>query len=737
MFKKIKLFLFLILLNSSLFAQDWNEIYYLEGEAQYLIEENEYEKAIDVYRRMIKEVPNHSFAKYKIGQLYLMTDDQKSTSIEYLEEASQDIALDFNEKSLREVRTPVDVLLYLGEAYQIENRIDEAIVIYNNFKNLITPENEFYPTVLQRLNTCKNALAAFKNPLRVSSKNLGEPVNDENPNFSAVLSGNGETLIFTSYTRNYIDNYQAQKVNGVWGSPKKISEKISGKYYLKTSSLSFDGEELYLVTDDPEQNELFVSVKQGKEWTDATKLPKTINGKKSNETHACISKDKKKLFFTSDREGGSGGLDIYMSTIDAKGNWGEPVNLGPDVNTAFDEETPFVTLDDKYLFFSSKGHNSIGGFDIFYIDLQNQSIAVNLGYPANTSGDDLFFVPDNSLTSGYISRYDNTSVGKKDIYYLSVVSQINIAGIIKNALSGENIDQENISVSILETQTNNLVETINSEFGTFKLEVVPGEYTVVINNENFEAFTDKIKIPDNFTGNEFLFEASLKPIEKEEELLAAVIEEPVTVQVIEEPVIEKPVEKEIIKPEVKAVKEEKKPEPIVEEKIIEKPKTEEKLPEKEVIKYIPVSKSTVSNTEKTYSVQLMALKKPIDISFFKNVDGVKQKLYEDGYYRYTVGNTKTYAEALKLKEKINKAGYKDIFIRVNNITPKYTIQIMALIIPVEVNYFENLSFVIVTKGADDYYRYTIGDFTDYGEAKQELGKLAELGYKKAYVKRSN
>ena len=133
MYKNLLFIYLIILLNGSLFAQDWNEIYYLEDEAQYLIEEKEYSKAVDVYRRMIKLVPEHSQAKYKIGQLYLLTDDQKSNAVSYLEEASQDIALDFDRKSLREIRTPVEALLLLGEAYQIDNRIDEATVIYNNF----------------------------------------------------------------------------------------------------------------------------------------------------------------------------------------------------------------------------------------------------------------------------------------------------------------------------------------------------------------------------------------------------------------------------------------------------------------------------------------------------------------------------------------------------------------------------------------------------------------------------
>ena len=730
MYKIFRLLLIFILINSTLHAQDWNEIYYLEDEAQYLLEEKKYEKAIDIYRRMIREVPEHSLAKYKIGQLYLLTDDQKDRAIEYLEEASQNIALDFNEKSLREIRTPGDVLLYLGEAYQIANKIDKAIVAYNKFKDSINADNELYPVVVQRLKTCENAKIAISNPLRVSKKNLGEPVNNDDSNFGAVVSGDGNTIIYTSYTRNYLDNYYSVRKNGVWSTPKRISEKLSGKYYLKTSSLSYDGKELYLVTDDPEENIIFVCYKEGSNWIEADKLSKTVNGKKSNETHACISKDGKTLYFTSDREGGLGGMDIYKSTKDAKGNWGEAENMGPAINTEFDEETPFVTMDDKYLFFSSQGHSSIGGFDIFYIDLGSKSMAINLGYPANTTSDDLFFVPDNSLTSGYISQYDNTSVGKKDIYYVSILPKINFAGNIKNETSGEKITNSGFDISIIETKTNDIVKSINTNNGQFEFEINPGNYTLVINNEDYNPFTSEFNIPDNYSERIYSFEALLNPlIVEQEELVAEIIEPPKVEPVVEEEVVTQPEEEVITEKQI----EEKPVEPPVIEKVPE-PIVEEKTPEKEIVKYVP--KTFVTGGVKTYSVQLMALINPVEVDYFKDVDNVKLTKYPDGYYRYTVGNTSSYSEAKELMAKIHEVGYKDAFVRINESAPKYTIQIMALIIPVKPDYFKDLSSVVVTKGSGDYFRYTIGSFNLYEEAKQELANLKSIGYNQAFIKKN-
>ena len=192
-----------------------------------------------------------------------------------------------------------------------------------------------------------------------------------------------------------------------------------------------------------------------------------------------------------------------------------------------------------------------------------------------------------------------------------------------------------------------------------------------------------------------------------EEPVPEVVEE-IVEEVIEEPVIEKE-------------------EPIIQE-VIEEPVV------KEIPKYVPTS--TAVTGSKTYSVQLMALKNPVEVDYFKDVDNVKLTKYPDGYYRYTVGITNSYKQAEALKDKIHTKGYKDAFIRINEFTSKYTIQIMALIIPVDLTHFKNLSSVVVTKGGD-YYRYTIGSFDTYEEAKQELAKLNSIGYNQAFIKKNS
>ena len=557
MFKKVKILLVIIFIPVSLFAQDWNEIYYMESDAEYFLQERDFAKAIRTYEKILDDVPESANVKFKLGKTYLETDDQKDLAIEFLKQAAVKASTDFDEKSIREIRAAVEAYLYLGIAYQIQNNIDQASEAYKKYKGLINSGNSNYNLVNQKIKSCENAKLYMKQAVKLNVENLGDKINDQNSNFGAVVSGDEQTIIFTSYTSNYIDIYSCKKTNGLWGTPKKITDNVSKKYFIRTSSISYDGTELYLVTDDAENNDIFVSHLEGKIWTNAEKLDKTINGKKSNETHASVSKDGNTLYFTSDREGGMGGLDIYKSTKDSKGSWGVPENLGQSVNTEFDEETPFVTTDGKYLFFSSEGHSSIGGFDIFYIDLASKSQAINMGYPVNSTDDDLFFVPSQSINSGYVSRVEKDTKGLKDIYYLTVIQKIKFAGNIKN-IDGESIIDAEFNISISDIETNNVIQTLNSGNGQFNFEIDPGKYIVTINNGNFENYSNEFIIPDNYTDAEFSFEALLNPIKiEQEELVAEVVEPPVIVPPVVEEVVAVPiVEAEVEEPIVEVVVEE-------------------------------------------------------------------------------------------------------------------------------------------------------------------------------------
>ena len=191
MFKKVKILLVIIFIPVSLFAQDWNEIYYMESDAEYFLQERDFKKAIRSYEKILDDVPESANIKYKLGKTYLETDDQKNLAIEFLKQATEKASNDFDKKSIRELRAPVEAYLYLGIAYQIQNNIDQASEAYKKYKELINSGNSNYNLVNQKIKSCENAKLYMKQAVKLNVENLGDKINDQNSNFGAVVSGDG------------------------------------------------------------------------------------------------------------------------------------------------------------------------------------------------------------------------------------------------------------------------------------------------------------------------------------------------------------------------------------------------------------------------------------------------------------------------------------------------------------------------------------------------------------------
>ena len=237
---------------------------------------------------------------------------------------------------------------------------------------------------------------------------------NENP----AVSFDGNTIVYTE--RRGIVNaiFCSRKEKGIWQPPVDITPELGGGEDCSSCSLNSDGTELFLYKTDNYDGVIYSSAYKNGAWTPVNKLNKNINTK-YYESHAAISADGKKLYFTSNREGGLGNLDIYVSEKDATGDWGPAVNLGPAINTPFNEDTPFITENDSVLYFSSEGHNSMGGFDIFKSRISGSSWETpsNLGYPINSTDDDKFFQPLNNERNAYYTM--TTDYKKRDIFYLT------------------------------------------------------------------------------------------------------------------------------------------------------------------------------------------------------------------------------------------------------------------------------------------------------------------------------
>jgi hypothetical protein len=650
----------------------------LKLEADYHVVLKEYSKALALYLRIIKSEPENADIKHRIGVCYLNSEDEKVKAIPYLEEAVEKVSEKYNPNSLKETNTSIDAYFSLGSAYRVNNELDKAIEAYTKYKEYLDPHDDYNLRVTdQYIQSCKLALEMQQHPIATVSKNLGGTVNNNQPNYHAVISGNGKTLIYTATGRQGYEIFSSTYADTAWTTPKNITSVLGTGKYMQTCDLSFDGLSLLLASDDPGNNDIFISRFNRNKWSKVSPLDKTINSK-SNETHASFSPDCRTIYFTSDRKGGEGDLDVYVSELDKKGNWGKPVNMGKSINTPFNEETPFVTDDGKKLFFSSEGHAGIGGYDIFSIDLDKpDASAVNVGYPINTTDNNLFFRPVGDGLSAYYSYSGPESYGGRDIYLVNLPKPVT---------------EEQVAEAVV------LPEPL----------LVEQHETVV-----------------------------LQPLPEPKDSIVAVVDTLNLLMASEEPaVVAEPEPAVVTEPEPVVVSE---PEPVAETAAepVAETAAEPAAEAPEVIPEAPLAAEVGSpDVNRSYTIQIMALRKQVDMSYFSQLSDVILTYSQDKWYRYTYGCTRLASDAEKIRGGLIEKGFKDAFILQKHVYPHYTIQIMAVPGPVvDLAGFKGVTDISVTRASDKFCRYTTGEFKSKEEAQAALDGIKNAGYESAFIRK--
>lgn len=405
----MKFFLHIILIwtfTLPLFAQSRFEKETFE-DAEYFFAIETYRDALPLYLQLLKRnYRDNANILYRIGICYLNIAGEKIHAIEYLEKASQNASTNYKKSSLKETYAPIDSWLYLGNAYRVNRHLDKAIEAYETYlrinNKISSLEREW---VLVQIAACKRAKDAMKNPVAVSFTPLGRPFGTKNNEINPVVTYNEKMAIYAVQQKFYYAVYWTQKKNENWGTPVLLNTTILSDGNMFPVFLSNDGKTLLLNFIDLDKSDIFLSRWNGKRFTPAVPF-KEINTKYW-ESHACLSSDGKTLYFTSNRPTSVGGLDIFFAELLPDSQWSAPRNAGIIINTPLNEETPFLSITGDTLYFASQGHSTIGGFDIFFSIRQSDGSwcePINMGYPFNTTDDDLFYVPVNA-TTGYQSRY--------------------------------------------------------------------------------------------------------------------------------------------------------------------------------------------------------------------------------------------------------------------------------------------------------------------------------------------
>lgn len=323
-------------------------------------------------------------------------------------------------------------LYLLGQAYQYNYKFEEAKKAYYQFQIALPKDSlpAWQKIVDKKITECNSGLDIMMNPssgLIINQKIL----NSNESDYAPVISSDGQTVYFTSRrlgttggeqdkidSEPYEDVYTSTKKGYSWTKPINMGSPINTKYHDATVGLSSDGNELYIYRGKVNGGDLFVSKKVDGVWTGLKPLSSTINTS-YQENSASVSKDNKTLYFISNKPGGKGGKDIYIAKKDEDGNWSNVKNLGDDINTSYDEDGVFISADEQVIYFSSNGHNTMGGHDIFFSQKQKDgswSKPKNMGYPINSPEDDIFFFVTGDGQMGYYSSVRSGGTGKKSIY---------------------------------------------------------------------------------------------------------------------------------------------------------------------------------------------------------------------------------------------------------------------------------------------------------------------------------
>ncbi len=495
-----------------------------------------HKQALELYLKANEFNPENAELNFKIGTCYLSS-YTKLKSIPFLEKAQK---LNFN--------VDPQLHLMLGTGYQLNLQFDKAIFEYNTFYKALLPkeQKELNEAIQKRITECRNGKELVKSPVNVKIENAGPAINTIYPEYGPEISADESVLIFTSRRLStkgggidgsvgmyFEDIYISYKKDGKWTEAQNIGSPINTEGHDATTGLSLDGQTLYMyLYDRNDDGDLFETHLEGDKWQKPKRIGGGVNSK-WHESSVSLSYDGKTLYFVSERPGGIGDRDIYYCTKDEKGNWGDAVNMGADINTPYAEDDVFIHPDGKTLYFSSKGWNSMGGYDIFKSVKDKDgkwSKPVNLGYPISTPDDDRFFVMSGSGKHGYYSSTRADSYGDQDIYLIDFLQPVKdssktdsvkeavsqttlLKGVITDAKTGKPLEA---TIEVVDNQKNEIVASFksNSATGKYLISLPSGKnYGIAVKARDYLFHSENFDIPLSTTYQEIEKNVALEKIE--------------------------------------------------------------------------------------------------------------------------------------------------------------------------------------------------------------------------------
>lgn len=516
-----------------------------EGDKQF--KDQYYREAVDAYLEAFNFNSKNARLNYQIFICYLNL-NEKGNGFPFLERAFQLDSI-----------INIDIPFYMGVMHQYYTRFDSALYYFNKAQ---TMKNE----KIKHIRECNTGKTMLENEVRCFIDNIGENINSSYDEYNPTITADGNTLYFTSrrdgknieYAPDgkFFENiYVSEKdSNKVWNK-SQIVDELNSKTHSAVQGISNDGQKIIIYRDD-KSGDLYESKMKNNKFQRPKTFP-SINEDNSHEISASYSFDGKTVYFCSDRKNGLGQHDIYKVTLNKKGKYGKPENLGSIINTPYEEKCVLAHPDGKTIYFSSNGHDGMGGYDIYYSSFENGkwSKPVNLGYPINTPGDDIYFTITADNKIGYYASNKEGGYGGKDIYVITFlgpekqfvfktednllsdvgksffdtkeIKTIELEAPKLTLLKGVVVDEENktplfASIDLYDLELNELLATFetNESTGRFLLSLPSGKnYSVNVKAEGYLFHSENFNLPDTAQYQEIEQTIELKKLEVGKEIV--------------------------------------------------------------------------------------------------------------------------------------------------------------------------------------------------------------------------
>lgn len=472
--------------------------------------ENDFNGALRIYRDEFAKAPEDAMLNYRMGECHFALKEYEDAFEKFAAAEKLNNAVDG------------DLYLYLGKTQHALTKLDLALPHYKKYQEQGLKPNQLEEvnTLIAQVQTAKELMA---NPVNVVINNPGLAINSKYNDYHPSLTADQKVLVFTSRRGEgknagvdvndqgfYEDIYITFWNDTIhdWVDAVLAPGAINGPEHDANLSIAPDGKQIFVYKNE-NGGDIFYSKKNASErWSSA----KELDGINSSywESYASLSADGKKLYFCSERKGGQGNGDIWVSEKISKKEWGKPVNLGPVVNSIEDEISVFAHPDGKTLFFSSKGHLNMGGYDIFKTVKNENGVwgqPENMGYPINSLGDDIDFVLNTETGRAYFSSIRPQGEGQFDIYEIDMTNYGVKPGDKKeksnlSILKGEVIDafdagKLSVSIKITNKTTGKLENEIESdEDGNFFI-MLPGRntYEISVAQKGYKPYSLSVDLP--------------------------------------------------------------------------------------------------------------------------------------------------------------------------------------------------------------------------------------------------